>query len=103
MGGGLALQHWVREPSGIFCSRRVDGDAVWSESFGTFIVRVETPDGVRLRLADSIDPLQLIPSPDERAAIRELRAEQSRVAAERARADAERYRALLRQHGIEPD
>lgn len=56
----------------------------------------DTDDGVRVRLADSIDPSRLLPTPDERA-------EAARREAERERSEKERYLALLRLHGIEPD
>ena len=89
---GVAFQHWTRDKLGIFRKRQVDKDAVWARTFGTHIVRVDTEEGVRLRLAQTLHPLSLIPSPAEIAALDRAEKGRERKEKERERKEKERER-----------
>ncbi len=127
---GVALQHWKRESDGVFREQTVDGDAVYSESFQAYFVAIDSADGKRVRVARSLEPLDVVPTPAERvdeqsasaraqaeraeAESQRAEAESQRAEAESQRAEAESQRAavearrvselleLLKANGIEP-
>lgn len=85
-GRGVSFQLWRRGASGDLEPQEVEELGVWSVTFGAYIVAVDTPDKVRLRVARSLDPLDLEPTPEERSM-----------------ASRQRLEALLREHGIDPE
>ena len=104
-GRGTPFQLYRRTAQGVLQRQPADRGA-WSATFGVFFVAVETEERVRVRLATSVDPLVLLPTPAERS---KEEAERSKEEAERSKEDTEETRrenerlmALLRQHGIDP-
>jgi Uma2 family endonuclease len=102
---GTLLQHWRREGDGVFRRQAVDGNAVYSDVFQAHFVAMDSPDGVRVRVARTLEPLDMFPTPSELADEQNARAQvQSRRAeAESRRAEAESRRAEVESRRAEAE
>lgn len=94
---GRPFQLYRRDASGRLRAQPSDPRGVWSVTFGAYIVSVPVEGYPHLRVARSLDPLELIPSPQEVEAAMRRELEAQRVEIERMRAEFEAERNAERQ------